>query len=72
MPGILPQVLAELLSGLRCRTRKELQEGLGTALNLQKLSVPLMDRPVMVIERLPSSYEAQTGQAGLVVRKAKG
>jgi hypothetical protein len=31
---------------------------------LQKLAVPLVDTPVTVIERLLSSYEAQTGQAG--------
>jgi predicted transcriptional regulator len=31
---------------------------------LQKLAVPLVDTPVTVIERLLSSYEAQTGQTG--------
>jgi len=30
---------------------------------LQKLAVPLVDTPVTVIERLLSSYEAQTGRA---------
>src|ERR1700675_3318294 len=30
MRGILQRIAAEFLSGLRCRTRKELREGLGT------------------------------------------
>ncbi|MHB8607577.1 MAG: T4SS efffector SepA family protein [Candidatus Acidiferrales bacterium] len=33
---------------------------------LQKLAVPLVDTPVTVLERLLSSYETQSGQAGAI------